>query len=589
MSRWKLFALSALLASLCHPAFAQELDELVDESERQEAEMRRIPGTDAPGLMSGGVEGQIRLPEGEEVQRLFISQDREIDPDAYIVGPGDVLQLYVWGEFDQDIPFQVTPEGHALVPTIGSFAVTGRSLSDVRREIIGAAQRDKYPGVEITLNLLSMRYFTVYLTGAILKDEGAYTVTPITRVSDLIELGGGFLDDFQGMEMDEMNTGEKVTRVYPLTSQPTARRSVRIIHQDGAEDLVDLAAFLATGEIAHNPYLRMGDVVHVGYRTNEIFAYGSVNEEGAQEFRPGDTVARLVQLAGGISGSAPLEIADVWRFRDNGDSTEVISLIGDEYRGQGLSATLETIGDFPLQPKDMVFIRTRSDWQMTPTVHAHGEFRFRGRYRVVRGKTRLLDFIEQAGGLTENANLVEARVLRTKYRAIEDPEFERLKTVVEAGSMADLSPEERAYLRTKGREERGRLAVDFRNLIEGGDQTQNILLEGGDVIFVPERRQTVSMSGQLTRPGLVDYREGRRVGWYMDQAGGYAFNAHKRGARLIRARTGQRQALHRNLYVEPGDEIWVPEKEYRDWWALFQGTMRTTAEALTLVILIRTL
>ncbi|MFH1569583.1 MAG: SLBB domain-containing protein [Gemmatimonadota bacterium] len=589
MSRWKVAAAAAWLAVGLVPAVAQELDQLIEETQKQEEQMRRIPGTEAPGRVPEGMEGRVRLPKGEEVQRLLISQDRKIDPRTYTVGPGDVLQLHVWGEFDQDIPFQVNPEGLAIVPTVGSFRVSNRSLAAVRQEIIAAAQQEKYPGVEITLALLSMRYFTVYLTGAVLHDDGAYTVTPTTRLSDLIQLGGGFRDDFQGTQEQETRAGEKVTRLVDLVNQPTARRSIRVIHEDGSAELVDLAMFLATGDIAHNPYLRMGDVVHVGYRNQEIFAFGSVNEEGAQEFRPGDTVAHLVRLAGGISGSAPLEAAELWRFSEHSDTSVVVPLIAAGFSASGKWTTVEDIGSIPLQPKDMLFIRTRSDWQMTPTVHAHGELRYRGRYRIVQGKTRLTDFIEQAGGFTANANLVEARVLRTKYRAIQDPELARLQAVVQAGGLADLNPEERAYLRSKGREERGRLAVDFERLFAAGDQTQNILIEGGDVIYIPEKRATVSLSGQFQKPGLVTYQPGRRAGWYLDQAGGYAYNADKGGARLIRARTSQRERLNRNQLVEAGDEIWIPEKEYRDWWAFVQGTMRTTAEALTIVILLRTL
>jgi hypothetical protein len=68
---------------------------------------------------------------------------------------------------------------------------------------------------------------------------------------------------------------------------------------------------------------------------------------------------------------------------------------------------------------------------------------------------------------------------------------------------------------------------------------------------------------------------------------GFGFNAHKSGMRLIRARTGQREKFDKNLLVEPGDETWVPEKEYRDWWALMTETIRSTAEALTLILLVR--
>lgn len=570
-----------LLLALSSHVEAQNLEDLVDESEREEAEMRKLPGTETSGLVPDGMDSRLRLSDGGDVQRLRIAQDREVDPDLYVVGPGDVLQLYIWGEFDQDIPFEINPEGYALVPTIGSYHVAGRTLSEAKR-IITEAARAKYQGVDMTLTLQSMRFFTAYVTGAVLKGEGAHVISPVTRVSDLIDLAGGFLDDYQGTERSTTGEGEEVTRLFDLTKEPTARRSVRVMHKDGTVDEIDLAMFVATGDIQHNPYILMGDVVHVGFRRQQIFAYGSVNEEGEQEYRPGDTVGDLLRLAQGVSGRAPLAHAEIWRFVADTDSIIVVPLIKEDDQ---LHTSAE-IADVPLQPKDMLFIRIRSDWQQTPTVHAHGEVRYVGRYRIVEGRTRVLDFIEGAGGFTDKANLLESRVIRTKYRAILDPELVRLQAVVASTGLADLSPEERAYLKSKEREEKGRLAVDFQRLM-AGDETQNILLEGGDVIYVPQRQATVNMSGQFVKPGLLDHAEGRRAGYYLELAGGFAFDANRRGARLLRARTGQREALHRNLIVEPGDEIWVPEKEYRNYWALIQGAMRTTAEALTLILLVR--
>jgi len=566
-------------------ANAQELEDLVKENERQEEEMRRIPGTDTPGILTDGADSRLLLPKGDDVQRLRISQDRQVNPEDYIVGPGDVMQLYIWGEFDQDIRFEVNPEGLALVPTIGSFEVAGRTLAAVKAEIVTAASRDKYPGVDITLSLQSMRFFTAYITGAVLKGEGAHVVTPVTRVSDLIELAGGFLDDFQGTETDETGGGQSVKRLFNLTSQPTARRSVSVHHADGTMAKVDMAMFIATGDIGHNPYVRMGDIVHVDFRTQQVFAYGAVNQEGDQEYREGDTIGDLIRLARGVSGGAPLAHVEIWRFLAGTDSTVVIDLI-DQESGTA-TATIDDISDVALQPQDMLFVRIRSDWRQTPTVFAHGQLNYTGRYRINRGFTKLTDFVREAGGFNENASLVEARVIRTKARAIKDPELVRLQATARTGGLGDLTPEERAYLKSKEREERGRLAVDFEKLFIEGDATQDIYLEGGDVVSVPEKRLTVTMSGQLLKPGLADFEEGRRGGFYLEQAGGFGFKANKSGVRLIRARTGQREKFYRNMIVEPGDEIWIPEKEYRDWWALVQGTIRSTAEALTLILLVR--
>ena len=57
----------------------EELQKLVDESQQQQEDLERIPGGDLPGLGQDLVSGKIRLPTGEEVEKLRISQDREID------------------------------------------------------------------------------------------------------------------------------------------------------------------------------------------------------------------------------------------------------------------------------------------------------------------------------------------------------------------------------------------------------------------------------------------------------------------------------------------------------------------------------
>ncbi|MCC7261727.1 MAG: SLBB domain-containing protein [Candidatus Latescibacteria bacterium] len=580
-----LLAALSLLAASALPLLAQsqnELEDLVDQAQAEEEKLQQLPGADAASMGKEILSGRGRLPKGEEVERLRISQDQEVDPHNYLVGPGDVFELYIWGEWNRSYLVQVDPEGNAIVPTVGSFAVASQTLAQAKEEIL-TRTRGKYPRVDITLTLTSMRYFTVYLTGAVV-DEGSFVAHPNTRVAELIERGGGFIDDLKGT-IEETVSGKKITRERQLQPQPTARRSIQLIHRDGAQETVDLELFRSTGEVRYNPYVRMGDVVHVQYRQQDIFVYGSVNKEGVQEYRPGDTVGTLLSLAGGVSGNAPLEVAEIWRFQADGRTTTIIPLITAEDVARQVRAA--DIAAVPLEPKDMLFVRSRSDWQQTPTVYVQGEVKYRGRYRIILGQTRIRDIIEQAGGFTERASLAEARLLRAKARAAKDPEYERLLLLQTVSGLADMSPEDKAYLKTKGREEKGRLAVDFQRLFEKDDQVQNVLLEGGDVVFVPERRRTVSLSGQMKKPGLVDFAEGRRASFYLEQAGGFSWNADKGAARLIRARTGEREQFNKNLLVEAGDEIWVPEKEYRNWWSFAQSTMRTVSETLTLILLVR--
>ena len=574
-----IFALACALVfcGLAGPASAQQglgsLESLIKRGE-EEVKLPALSASDLPDLNQDLISDKARLPGSLSADKTRIGQDRDIDPDTYIVGPNDVLQLYIWGEFDKPYTLQIDPEGHVLIPTVGSFHISGLSLT-AAKERLSAAVQNKYPGVDISVSLVSMRLFTAYVTGAVLN-EGSFTIHPTTRVADIINRAGGFRDRLQRIALPGQDA----------TTRATGRRSIELIHRDGTSERVDLDMFLATGDLAHNPYVRMGDVVHVSFRKHSVSIFGAVNEEGEYEFLPGDTLGDLVTLAKGLNRSKPLISAELWRFQEGTEQAEVTELSGDKETLEELD--YENIRHVELRPNDAVFIRAQSLWQSTHTVVISGEVRFQGRYRIEPGVTRIKDVVAAAGGLTNEASLIGARVIRTKVRAERDPQLEQLKRQSEVAGLTYMNIEDRAYLKTKTREEKGRIAVDFERLFVDGDEGQNILLASGDVIFFPMQRHTISVSGQVQRAGLIDYEPGRKVRYYITKSGGYLYDADKRNARLVRARTGVREKLKDNLIVEVGDEIWVPQKERINYWVFFQETVGTAARVLALVIAVQT-
>ena len=563
-------ACALVFCGLAGPASAQlgNLENLIDLGGGG-GRLQAFSAADLPDLDQDLVSGKARLPGSLSADKTRIGQDRDIDPDAYIVGPNDVLQLYIWGEFDQLYTLQVDPEGNVLIPTVGSFHISGLSLTAAKEHLLVATQ-DKYPSVDISISLVSMRFFTAYVTGTVMN-EGSFTIHPTTRVADIINQAGGF--------RDRQDAGGAINR-------GTGRRSIQLNHRDGSSERVDLDMFLATGNLAHNPYVRMGDVVHVSFRKHSVSIFGAVNQEGEYEFLPGDTLGDLVTLAKGLNRSKPLISAELWRFQEGSEQAELIELGGDKKMLTELD--YEQIRRVELRPNDAIFIRARSLWQSTHTVVISGEVAFQGRYRIEPGVTRIKDVVAAAGGLTAEASLIGARVIRTRVRTERDPQLEQLKRQSEVAGLIYMNIEDRAYLKTKTREEKGRVAVDFERLFVDGDEQQNILLASGDVIFFPIQRHTISVSGQVQRAGLIDYEPGRKVRYYITKAGGYLYDADKRHARLVRARTGVREKLKDNLLVEVGDEIWVPQKERIDYLVFFQETVRTAASVLALVLAVQT-
>ena len=117
--------------------------------------------------------------------------EKIIDPKLYILGPGDILSVFIWGNFQGQFTLPVSPEGMLLVPEIGPVAVSGYSLEKAAK-IISNKILDRYRNVEIVVSLVNLRVFKVFVGGAV-KKPGAYPATSVSRVSELIDMAGGFL------------------------------------------------------------------------------------------------------------------------------------------------------------------------------------------------------------------------------------------------------------------------------------------------------------------------------------------------------------------------------------------------------------
>ena len=571
--------------ALTTSSFAQddeELERLIQGDEQEQRDLEQLE-TEVQGLEEEeGVLGKVRLPRGEEAPTMLITQDRPIDPDHYIVGPSDVLQLYIWGEFDLSYKLLVDPEGHVLIPTIGDFGVAGLTLSQVRN-LVDDRAREKYSAVAMTLNLESMRFFTVYITGAV-THEGNIAVHPNKRVSDVLDLAGGFIDELRGDIGEEIAGGKSVTRVRRLSGRPTARRAVLLTHADATIDTVDLTMYLSTGNLEHNPYLRMGDRIHVNYRRDTVQLFGPWHREGQQEFRSGDTIADVIALANGRRNDDPIEYVEVWRWKKGSEVFEIIPLAGAI--NSGADIPVEEFADFVLQPKDQIYARTVYEWQYGPRVTVYGEVRYNGNYRLHPGKTTLRDVIQLAGGFTDEAALDLASVTSTRYATETDPELLR---VSQLRRISELRPEEVAYLKSKAVERRGDVVVDFVRLFNEGDESQNIILGGGDEIYIPKRRAYVKITGAFEEPGLITYEPAQSLEYYMTLAGGFTRLADRDEARLIRADSGLRLRFNDDLVVEESDEIWVPQEPYRDWWRITESGVTIITQTLTMIVILTAL
>ncbi len=128
---------------------------------------------------------------------------------------------------------------------------------------------------------------------------------------------------------------------------------------------------------------------------------------------------------------------------------------------------------------------------------------------------------------------------------------------------------ERAYLVR----DKNKIRVDFSELYEKGDFSQDIVLEPNDMLFIPDNfEKRVVVAGAVNRPTTLDYREGLTIVDVIFSAGGLSQFAKGNDVLILRKIKGgenkeisvkvkdvMKGNIKGNTVIEPGDFIVVKE------------------------------
>ncbi len=440
-----------------------------------------------------------------------IALDGPVDPRDYGVGPGAVVTVSVGGGALSTPPRQtqttVTAEGLLVVPEAGTFEAAGRTLAAVTAEA-RAALRRQYRNVAADVALSAPRRFAVYVSGAV-PLPGRQVVTALGRVEDAIAETTGDLNPLELADYTTLPRFEVERRV--------ALRNVRVTDRDGAERRVDLYRYYTTGDLAYNPRLTDGDAVFVPTFDpvrEGVAVSGDVERPGYYDWRPDDTAAALVAVAGGAG--LGLDGAVVRRTRVRNGRAESVEVALAE------AATLD------LLPRDQVSVVTASpDAGYARVV---GAVRFPGAYPIVSGVTTLRQLVETAGGLDADALTRGAyleRAARPQPQAALDPlalpasgrpvtvaTFD--STVTSLGQLSDLGLVGRRYF-VQEYASTPRLSIDLESALRGSG---DVVLRDGDRLVVPQDLGAVRVSGQVSDPGYVPFEPGLTAGDFVARAGG---------------------------------------------------------------------
>lgn len=488
-----------------------------------------------------------------------IPMDLPVGPE-YVLGPGDAIAVDLWGGVSRRFYEVVDREGRISLPEVGPLLVAGRSLADVQQSV-QRTLRTQFRDVSADVSLARLRTIRVYVVGDVVR-PGAYDIGSLsTPLNALFSAGGPtargslrILKHLRGNQlvqevdvydlllhgvkgdMQRLENGDTVM-VPPLGPEITLEGMVRrpAVYEQKDEkslaDVTDLAGGLLPGAtlrhievqrlLAHQKQTMLnldipqddssgeaarqleefqiqdGDKIRIfpiaPYAQDAVYLEGHVIRPGKYSFREGMRVTDLISSYKDLLPEPASSYGEIIRLslpdsRPTVESFDLAKVLADPSKAP------------VLQPLDTIQIFGRYDFENPPVVSVLGDVRVPGTYRT-SGDIHLSDAIHLAGGLTPDAQTVDAQV----FRYMPDSSLKILNVKLDGALQ--------------------------------GDPSDNIVLSPRDRVLVHRNAAstdpaTVYVKGEVARPGRYPLAGSMRVSDLIRASGGLKQSADTNAADL---------------------------------------------------------
>ena len=300
-------------------------------------------------------------------------------------------------------------------------------------------------------------------------------------------------------------------------------------------------------------------------RQDRVSILGAEHRPGDYLVAPNTTIAEALIAAHGLDFDVDLSgfelTSTVIDNTSGGSSTE---------RHQ-YPATADQLSRTVLKPFDRVIFHHIYSDMKSGAVHIAGEVRYPGDYDILRGE-KLSSVLARAGGLTDVAYPEGTVFLRKSVAAAEQEELKKDAADIRsqmlaatmrpaAGSSAPtLSPEAFVALQNllsqiETQPALGRVATVADPKLLAEEPKRDMVLESGDSIVIPKRPGTVSVLGEVLRPGSFPVDGSASLDDYIDKAGGYTEFADTSRVIIVLPNGEARMPESSWLIIGRGEEI----------------------------------
>ena len=514
-------------------------------------------------LVDGNKKDNILLQEGDVIRIPYYKNRVTLSGDVKREGKFEMLD----GETFND-----------LLKYCGGFtdnayrgAVTVIRITNIEKKIIDL-NADQYPNFTVNgsdkfiVRKLQDEYGNrIVISGSVLR-PGPYQLSPGLTIDSLIRKAGGFTRDAYTKRISIFR--------FLQNKMPT----MLSIDLDSINQKNENTSLKKDDSVAVHSIFEFQD-------SNYVTIEGNVRKPGLVRWRENFSLRDLLLAAGGISDfgdSSNIEISRRIRNADvnktNHNESQVFSI--------DLSSKTELDHDVILAPYDIVVVKRLPGYSVQRTVLVLGDVKSPGRYALEKSGDKISDVLKRVGGFKASADSSAITIRRSIKSNLTVEEREKLFQRILNINPDSLSQHPR--LKDELFKSYDLISVDLTTALSNPENSENLVLEDGDVLTVDRNSKLVKISGEVYYPTIIPYKENKSLKYYVQQAGSFTPYARKTGSLVIHA-DGKAASVRHFLWfkfypsVTPRSEIFVPQKLKTNKSRLGAGELALIVSALGII------
>jgi protein involved in polysaccharide export with SLBB domain len=449
----------------------------------------------------------------------------------YRISHGDTLMVQLWGGMDYQAEVKVDPQGNIFIPKVGPVKVLGVSNSKLNQVLLKSVKRVYKSNVEAYVTLLSSQKVKVFLSGLV-KKPGLYEGQSADSVLRFIDQAGGIRIDIGSY------------------------RHIQVKRANKTKYSIDLYEFLEQGTM---PAIQLqdGDVIFVGPKKGDITIEGEVGFSGKYELK--DHTANLGQVLTALVANE--KATHVTVIEPEAVGTEKKEVKAKQY-------PLAEAKDIQLKPGALVKVSSQLRAKSI-SVEVVGEHNSEFEMVLPWGSNlaQLLERVEYSELSNRNAIQLYRKSVAVRQK---DMLLASLQALEQSVLTARSETKESAQLRAteaeiilKWIEKAKKVEPKGQVLLSKGYDSSAVILQQGDRVVVPSKRNLVMVHGEVLFPTAIAYNDELSPEDFISSAGGATEDVDDMNI-LVMKPNGAFVDINDDLSdedeISPGDEIFVLAK-----------------------------